>query len=469
MSETPEREARRRDGRPATLVVRVAALAALLLGAAARAEDAAAPAPLLPLEEALDGARRNNHQLAATARGVDRAEERRRAQWTRRLPQLRLDGFGGRLLNSPDLTIPAGSLGTLAPIGAVPPTDAKLDIASKWFGVGVASVGQPLTQQYRIGLGIEALRLDREVASEEVRRERQRLAAEVRTTYYEISANEVGIAALRALIRAIEEVDDLTTRYRAEETVLRSEALEVKARLARERQRLAALESTVATSRERLNQLMGRDVATPFRVATPSELASSASALSLEAARERAVRARPEIRAAALRVSQAETARRLARAEWIPDLTLGASYARTANSGDGGVLPKEVAIVGLLLSWEPWDWGRRGHEAAARKHEIAAATEGRAETEQAITVEVGQRWRALKDAAVLLDATRVQQEAAQAYLEDTRNRYREDARKLFDVLEAEARTSRARSDFTDALAGYWSATAELERTIGHED
>jgi outer membrane protein TolC len=440
----------------AGLPVMLAALA--LATTAARAEDAAAPAPLLPLEDAIGAARRQNHQLSATERQVQSAEEKEAAMRTRRLPALRLDGFGGRLLNSPDLTVPAGSLGTFGATGPVPPTDAKINVSSDWIGVGIASIGQPLTQQYRIGLGIDALRLDREVASEEVRRERQRLAAEVRTTYYQISANEVGIGALRALIRAIEEVDDLTTRYRAEETVLRSEALEVKARLARERQRLAAAESAVATQREHLNQLMGRDVATPFRVSTPSELAASASALSLHAARE-----------AALRIDQVETARRLARADWIPDLTLTASYARTAHTGSAGALPNEVATIGLVLSWEPWDWGRRKHEAAARAHEISAAKEGRTEAEQQITVEVGQRWRALKDAAVLLDATQISREAAQAYLEDTRNRYREDAKKLFDVLEAEARTSRARSDFTDALAGYWSATAELERTIGHEN
>jgi outer membrane protein TolC len=446
-----------------------AALAVFALAAGpVRAQDIGPAAPLLPLEDAVAAATRANHQLAATERQVQSAEEKEAAMRTRRLPALRLDGFGGRLLNSPELTIPAGSLGAFGATGPVPPTDAKLSVSSDWFGVGVASVGQPLTQQYRIGLGIDALRLERQVASEEVRRERQRLGAEVRTTYYQISANEVGIAALRALIRAIEEVDDLTTRYRAEETVLRSEALEVKARLARERQRLAAAESAVATQREHLNQLMGRDVATPFRVRTPSELAASASALSLDAARERALAARPELRQATLRVDQAETARRLARAQWIPDLTLAASYARTAHSGTG-VLPNEVATVGLVLSWEPWDWGRRKHEAAARTQEISAAKEGRTEAEQAITVEVGQRWRALKDAAVLLDATQISQEAAQAYLEDTRNRYREDAKKLFDVLEAEARTSRARSDFTDALAGYWSATAELERTIGHEN
>ncbi len=462
VTEPPRNAAR--DSRPAALASAAFLAVIALAGTPARGQDAPAPAPLLPVEQAIDAARRQNHQLAISALEVDRAEERRVAFRTRRLPSFRLDGFGGRQLNDLELKIPAGSLAT--PLGAFPPTAGSLSVPADWFGVGVASVGQPLTQQYRLGLGLESLRLDREVASQDLRRDRQRLDAEVRATYYQISANEAGVVALRTLIRAIEEVDELTTRYRTEDIVLRSEALEVKARLARERQRLAATESGLATQREHLNQLMGRDVATPFRVRTPSELASSASALSLDAAREQAREARPELRKASLRTAQAETARRLARAEWIPDLTLAASYARATSSGP---VPKETSTVGLVFSWEPFEWGRRGHEAQERALAIQQARDAQVEAAQQIEVEVGQRWRALQDAALQLEATRASQEAAQAYLDDTRNRYREDAKILFDVLEAEARMSRARSDFTDALAGYWSATAELERAIGHEN
>ena len=199
----PKRRPRPQDVRPAVLASGVALAAALALAAPpARGEDAVAPAPLLPLEDAIEAARRHNHQLAITALDVDRAEERRAAFRTRRLPAFRLDGFGGRQLNDLELKIPAGSLGT--PLAAFPPTAGSLSVPADWFGVGMASVGQPLTQQYRIGLGLESLRLDREVASEDVRREQQRLDAEVRTTYFQISANEAGVLALRDLIRAIE-------------------------------------------------------------------------------------------------------------------------------------------------------------------------------------------------------------------------------------------------------------------------
>jgi outer membrane protein TolC len=82
---------------------------------------------------------------------------------------------------------------------------------------------------------------------------------------------------------------------------------------------------------------------------------------------------------------------------------------------------------------------------------------------------VGQRWRALKDAAVLLEAMRLEQDATAASLETDRNRYRESAAILRDVLRTEARLSSARRDFIDALSDYWSAVATLERAIGDEN
>jgi outer membrane protein len=428
-------------------------------------EGSGAAAPLLALEDAVAAANRQNHALAGSALELEKVDERSAAARTRRLPALHLDAVGSRLLQSLDFTFPTGAFGTFPQIGPVPAARTSVSTPTDFTATLVASVGQPLTQQYRIGLGLEALRLDRDVAGEDLRRERQKVAAEVRTTYYQLSATEAGVAALRDLVRAIEDVDGVTGHYLSEETVLRSEALEVKARLARERQRLAAAESGLATQREHLNQIMGRELATPFRVVEPSQLVASARVLTVDAARERALANRPEVRKAALRIDQADTARRLAHAQWIPDVTLSASYARNVNYQ---VVPDQIAMVGLQLSWEPFDWGRRGHEAAEQAVAKAQAHDAHDETAQQIAVEVGQRWRAVKDAAARLEAAHLGEEAARAYLDDIKNRYREDASMLHDVLEAEARLSGARHDFTDALAGYWSATAELERTIGDE-
>jgi len=448
-------------------VAGIAALAALVSTPVPEpAASADLAAPHLSLDEAIELALEYNHLLAGTARVVDEAVERTNALRTGRLPALRLEAYEFRWLNDLDFTLPTGALGTVPPFGPLPPQDSTFSVEEDYGGVAMVSMSQPITQQYRIGLGLEIARLDRRIAEEELRRERQRVAAEVRTTYYQISATEQGIVALRDLVRSVEELDAVTARYLTEGIVLRSDGLEVVARLALERQRLAAAENGIATLQEHLNQVLGREVATPFRVAMPSDLAPPAAGLALEEARARARASRAEIRRASLLTARADTARRLVTAGWIPDLSLTASYARLSNFE---TLPDDVGTVGLYLSWEPFDWGRKRHEAAERVHQTERAREGHEETEQQIVVEVGQRWRALKDAAALLEAMRLEEDACAASLDTDRNRYRENAAILRDVLRTEARLSAARKDFTDALAGYWSAVALLERAIGDEN
>lgn len=441
----------------------LATATAASVDAAAGAEPAGPPAPLLSLQDAVEMAHHHNHLLAGTARTVSEAEERTSAIFTRRLPTLQVDAFGGRLLSSFELSIPVGGPGA---IGTFPTTNNALTVPSSWGSAAMVRLIQPLTQQYRIGLSIDVAQFDRQIAQEGVRRERQRVAADVRTSYYQISAREAGIVALQDLVRSVEELDVITSRYLVEGLVLRSDALEVKARLARERQRLDTALSGLAAEREHLNQLLGRDVLERFRVATPSELTPPAAALSIEASRERAEAARAEIRAASLRASQADTQRKLANAGWIPDVSLVAAYTRLMNSE---TTPQDIGTVGLFFSWEAFDWGRKAHEAREHEHAREQARELRVEAEQQITVEVGQRWRAVRDSAALVEATRLESDASAASLETDRNRYRENAAILRDLLRTEARLSSARHDFTDALAGYWSAVAELERAIGNEN
>ena len=444
-----------------------AATAALVLVATTLPANASeATGPLLRLDDAVSIASQQNHGLAASELELERLEERSAAVVTQRFPAFKFDAIGNRLLKSMDFPFNAGVFGTYPGIGPIPATDTSVSVPTGFSGTVTATIAQPIIQQYRIGLNLEAVRLDQAVAQEDLRKDRQRVVAEVKSSYYKVSATEAGVSALQDLVRAIEDVDGLTGRYLAEGRVLRSEALEVKARLARERQRLSSSESELATEHEHLNQLLGRDIHTPFRVTDPSQVVASRAAVPLEEARQRAVENRPEIRKIALQIDQAENARRIANSQWIPDLTLLGTYAKNFNYQ---VLPKEVMTVGLWLSWEPWDWGRRGHEAHEQKVAADKARQGRQETQEKVEVEVGQRWRGVKDAAARLEAAHLSEEAAKAYLDDLRNKYREDATLLNDVLEAQARLSAARHDFTDALAGYWSATAELERTIGDEN
>ena len=181
--------------------------------------------------------------------------------------------------------------------------------------------------------------------------------------------------------------------------------------------------------------------------------------------RSEASQNRPEIREAKLKQKQAEVDRRLAKAEYIPDLGASVRYLGTTNVQ---VLPTSVAVAGFLFTWEPFDWGRRHNAVAEKTKTVEQARNGVQETESQIVVEVGMKYRKWQEAALLLKAARTGREAAAEQFRVTSNQYKQQAALVKDLLQAQARSSEADSQYQQALSSYWSAFAELRRAMGEE-
>jgi len=239
--------------------------------------------------------------------------------------------------------------------------------------------------------------------------------------------------------------------------------LEVDARLIKAQYELSVAENGLATQNDHLNQLLGRDLATAFRVDLMPE--EDATTLSLEEARHKAIAYRPEIRQAHLKEKQAEYDRRIAKAEYIPDFGLALSYQGVQNVQ---VLPTNVAVAGFALTWEPFDWGRRHNRVREKLNTLAQAHNGMQETESQIGVEVGSKYRKWKEAALLLKASRIGHEAATEQFRVTSNKYQEQAALIRDVLQAQARSSETAFQYQQALSSYWSSLADLRRAMGEE-
>jgi outer membrane protein TolC len=264
-------------------------------------------------------------------------------------------------------------------------------------------------------------------------------------------------------VRTLEEAQRVTAQYVAEKTVLRADALDVDARLAKARYELSVSENGLATQREALNQLLGRDVSTSFRVDFIPE--QDRSDLTLDSARHEALVNRPECRQAHLKEKQAEYDRRLAKAEYIPDLSLEVRYQGINNVQ---VLPQNVATAGFFLTWEPFDWGRRHNKVVEATKTIEQARNGIQETESKVAVEVGAKYRKWQEASLLLTASHTAHEAAAEQFRVTGNKYKEQAALLRDLLQAQTQSSETNFEYQQALSSYWSAFAELRKAMGEE-
>jgi outer membrane protein TolC len=420
-------------------------------------------APLLTLEDAVSLALSNNRLVKNSALEAQKFDSRVGTARSLRLPHFQFSVLGGELLNSVDFTFPRGAFGTYPSTGPIPETEAKIHTPRRFATYITGALAEPLTQQYKIGLGIRATELGRHVAREDVRAERQKIAAEVRSAYFDLVATQAGLEAVRQTVAALEEAQRVTVRYRAQETVLKADALEVDARLAKGRYDLAVAENGLATQREDLNQLLGRGLDTPFRVSPiPQE---ELTGLTLAGARERAAQNRPELRQAHLKEQQAETDRRIAKAQYIPDVSAYVGYVGIENVE---VLPTDVGVAGFLFTWEPFDWGRRHNAVVEKSEAVEQARNAAQEAEAQIAVEVGMTYRAWEEAALLLKAARTEREAAAEQFRATSNQYKQQAALIKDLLQAQARSAETEFQYQQALSSYGSALANLRRAMGEE-
>ena len=415
------------------------------------------------LDDAVSLALQNNRLVKNSAIEAEKFDFRVNTARSHRLPQFNTEMLGGELLQPFYFTFPKGALGTYPGIGPIPATNTGVKTPAVFTTYTTAGIQEPITQQYKIHLGLRVTEIGRDIAHEDVRAERQRVANEVRTAYFEIVSTQVGVNAARVAVETLEEAQRVTKKYELEEVVLRGDALEVDARLAKARYELSVAEHGLDTQCEHLNELLGRALNTPFRVDTTPE--EDTPDLSLAAARDIALRNRPEVRQAQLRVQQAEYDRRLAKAEYIPDLSLAVQYFGTTNDQ---VLPGSVAVAGFLFRWEPFDWGRRRNAVSEKTKAIQQARNGSDETEAQITVEVGMKYRKWQDAALLLKAARTGDEAAVEQFRVVGNKYKEQAALVRDLLESQARSAEAGFKYQQAVSTYWSALADLRRAIGEE-
>ncbi|MGC2185786.1 MAG: TolC family protein, partial [Terriglobales bacterium] len=288
------------------------------------AQEAKQDAPILMLDEAVSLALANNRLVKNSALEAQKYDFQVSTMRSRRLPHFQFSVLGGELLQPFDFTFAKGAFGTYPGTGPIPSQNAKVHTPATLTAFLNGSIDQPLTQLYKIGLGIRATELGRDIAKEDVRAERQKIAAEVRGAYFQLVATQAAVDAAHEEVKTLEEAQRVTLRYVAEKTVLRGDELEVDARLTKAQYNLSVAENGLTTQHERMNQLLGRDLDTPFRVNFVPE--EDTLTLTLEQARQQASENRPEIRQAHLKEKQAEYDRRIAKAEYIPDLGLAVSY-----------------------------------------------------------------------------------------------------------------------------------------------
>ncbi len=420
--------------------------------------------PELTLDEAVAQAVANNSNLKTADLEIDRASDDLASNRTRRFANTQVFAFGGQLLTKPSVTFQEGSLGVYPATGPIPATNQKIEIARKPAGAVFASIAQPLSTQYRIHLQLKALSLGVEATRQDREKARLEVVDEVRRAYDRVEAAQSALDSLKASLPYYVESQRLATENLRREAILESDLLGANAQLLRTQNAIRDAEDRLAAAAEKLNDLMGRDIHTRFRVSAISRMHGELETpATLEA---RALENRPELKKAKLRLRQADYDARAKKAEYIPDVSAAVTYFTTANFANA--LPSNIATAGLQLTWEPWDWGRKRQEYAAKRVRKEQAKVAVTATERAALLEVRNAFRQLEAAQRQLALSNAAEAVARQKLKEVQEQVKREAALERDLFQAQSELASADSEQLDALTAYWDASADLKKATGEQ-
>jgi outer membrane protein len=270
--------------------------------------------------------------------------------------------------------------------------------------------------------------------------------------------------SLQSSLPYYEESKRLALENRTRETILESDLLGADAQLLKTQNAIRDAGDRVASAVEKLNDLIGRDIHTRFRVSAINH--ANTEIEPPETLEARALENRPELKKVKLKAQQADYDARAKKAEYIPDVSVGVTYFTAANFSNA--LPSNIATAGLQLTWEPWDWGRRRQEYAAKRVNEQQAKVAITATERSVLLEVRNAWRQLETAQRQLSLSAAVELVARQKLKEVQEQVKREAVLSKDLFKAQSELASADSQQLQTLAEFWKASADLKKAIGEQ-
>ena len=438
-----------------------AVVAALWLFSCANAQTS--DGGLLTLDEALQLARSNNRDLKQFGLDVSKQREVLGEAKTHLYPRFDTSVLAAQLLAPLDFTINKGQFGTFPGTGPIPGSNTDIHTPARPIAIASVTATQPLTLLFRIHLSITGQRLKVDAAQLSFDQHEQKLAGDVRQSYYQVLQSQIQYESQQSVVKYLEELLQLTDRLFNQQAALKADRLSVKAELAKATYQLTTIEDNLADRKEGLNHLLGRGVETEFSVEPVS--ATLAEELVLATARTTALEHRPEMKIAENRKHQAELEIKSEKTHYIPDIAIQAGYTTPVNIN---FVPQNIGFIGALFTWQPWDWGEKHHkirEAGLTEKQAGLSVE---DTRQQILLDVDSNFRRLREARAHLAVAEALRDAETEKMRNQKEAYSQQSILLSDLLKQQSSLAEAESQYHQAVLAYWSARADFQKTLGEE-
>jgi outer membrane protein TolC len=438
----------------------------VLVASPAAGQTTSSPSPrLITLREAVELALQRNHVVRLSGLEVEEHEHVKEAARSAYFPSIRNDSNLVHVSDTQLIEIPAGGLGR-AGSNLIPPepliiNQGGLSFASSGFGIA-----QPLTQLLKIKAANDIARAAVQGSRGKAQRTANDIAVEVHKLYYRILIAEAQRNTILAKMQASDTLQTERVQLVKYGSALDAELIESRAQSLQAKQELLSNDLQLSDLHMQFNDVLGLPLGTAVAL-DPAVTDAPPDECAREACISAALESHPEIVEARAVVAKAEAAVRLAQYDYVPDVE---AFARYSFQNNVPFLAGNFGTVGIHLTYELFDGGKKRATVAARRAQLAQAKENLArlgdEVELRVSTALNKLERTRQMVGVSQELVALRGESRRVASEQlTRGAALRSmaASSLAQELEAKALLLQSRLDYVQAAAELDQATGRTPR------
>jgi outer membrane protein len=339
----------------------------------------------------------------------------------------------------------------------------NFEVRKRNTGTASFTLSQPITglftlfDQYKVAkIGVDVAAIQREAA-------RRNVALTVIQAYYGLLARTRLSAVADASVTQLEAQQKQAQSQFDNGVIGKNDLLRAGLALATAKQRAIETRGQIVIAKAQLAQAMGVSPDSPLQAEPFSGAEPAAPEPDIASAEAHALAQRVEVRELDRRIEQGEAGVSAAKAKLAPQISAVANYT---HFGGSAFQQADASYIGLVGSWDIWDWGTTWSGVNAADAELAKARIARTKLEDQIRVEARQAFVNTQTARDALGVARAAVTQAEENYRIVTKKFDANAATSFDMVDAESLLTQVRAQVESAQYDYLLARAALESATG---
>lgn len=399
------------------------------------------------LQQLIDAANKNNHLLAIKDYQMQEKVSKLKEDEIKKYPSPTLDGSYQHNFTLPDITIPAGALGTVNTGNRnsqpLPATASKFAVGQKGsYNLGL-SLYQPILQQFKISTGLDIDKTDIKLLQKEKEKTTLQLQLAIEQLYYGtlIAQKQTDGEMAKLELAKVKLYDAENALAAGKSTKVNIAGLH--ADIAAQEQNLLRLNIQVQDNLDELESLTGLN-GEGMKLQEPE----SGNAVRNQVDEYKTIAlGNPDMEIARLNKEKALLGIKAAGQGNLPDLGIVTGYY--VQQGNP-VLPTSSPYLGISLKWNLQDMFSNKQVQKQRFFQLKQAEESLAYTRQQVDTDIDKAWRNVKQSDALILS-------AQKLLVYRKDALKEQQDRLAAGLDIKVAMLETKSQLAEAEAGLYAA------------